>query len=121
MGRHQGRGDTYSKEGLAINGSTLDPGQQASLTTARWPFLALVMRSSEPDVKSMMPSLPGPPANVMLEARKNVKTCSQRRTPEAGPFPGSTSHPNVLHLPWLMLILLTRSALRAVLVSVSIT
>lgn len=33
----------------------------------------------------------------------------------------SLSHPHVLHLPWLMLILFTRSALRAVLVSVSIT
>lgn len=39
----------------------------APLTTARCPFLALVMSSSEPGVKSMMPSLPGPPANVMLE------------------------------------------------------
>lgn len=41
----------------------------APLTTARCPFLALVMSSSEPGVKSIIPSLPGPPANVMLEGR----------------------------------------------------
>ena len=44
-----------------------------TLTTARCPFLALVMSSSEPGVKSMMPSLPGPPANVMLERSRCVR------------------------------------------------
>lgn len=36
--------------------------------------MALVMSSSEPGVKSIMPSLPGPPANVMLEGRVCVRT-----------------------------------------------
>jgi hypothetical protein len=76
---------------LAIGGSTialgLSPGKQAPLTTARCPFLALVISSSEPGVKSMMPSLPGPPANVMLEGRKHMRTFSQRQTPYGGALP----------------------------------
>lgn len=58
----------------------------APLTTARCPFLALVMSSSEPGVKSIMPSLPGPPANVMLEGRGCVRAaCGRTRGPLTGP------------------------------------
>lgn len=79
IGRQQGKRDRHILEGrLDHQWLYLRPRQQVPLTTARWPFLALVMRSSEPDVKSMMPSLPGPPAKVMLEARKNTRAWSQR-------------------------------------------
>ena len=58
-------------EGGRPSPQRLCPGP--TLTTARCPFLALVMSSSEPGVKSMMPSLPGPPANVMLERSGYVR------------------------------------------------
>lgn len=35
-------------------------------TTVRWPFLALAISSSDPDIKSIMPSLPCPTVNFML-------------------------------------------------------
>lgn len=60
-----------------------------TLTTARCPFLALVMSSSEPGVKSMMPSLPGPPANVMLERSGHVRPARCACTARSGALPAS--------------------------------
>lgn len=39
---------------------------QPTLTTVRCPFLALAMSSSDPEMKSMIPSLPCPTVNFML-------------------------------------------------------
>lgn len=43
------------------------------LTTVRWPFLALAMSSSDPDIKSIMPSLPCPTVNFMLQRETDNK------------------------------------------------
>lgn len=50
-------------------------GLGVSLTTARCPFLALTTRSSAPQVKSMMPSLPRAIANLIL--RKKCRITSE--------------------------------------------
>lgn len=73
-------------QGSQPGGRELLPG---ALTTARCPFLALVMSSSEPGVKSMMPSLPGPPANVMLEGRGWVRPALCAHMAPLPPLPAS--------------------------------
>lgn len=51
--------------------------------------MALVMSSSEPGVKSMMPSLPGPPANVMLERSGHVRPAHRARLAHSAALPAS--------------------------------
>lgn len=46
------------------------------LTTERWPFFALATSSSEPEVKSMIPSLPWPTVKVILGEREEEMRCS---------------------------------------------
>ena len=51
--------------------------------------MALVMSSSEPGVKSMMPSLPGPPANVMLERSGHVRPAHCAHSARSAALPAS--------------------------------
>lgn len=51
---------------------------QPTLTTVRCPFLALAMSSSEPEMKSMIPSLPCPTVNFMLWRAKGENSPGER-------------------------------------------
>ena len=83
------------------------------LTTDRCPFFALATMSSDPGVKSMIPSFPWPTVNVMLWRSACMVS------PPWGRLWGAASA--APHLPWLMLMLLILSAQMAILVMVSMT
>lgn len=90
------------------------------LTTERCPFLALETSSSEPDVKSIIPSFPWHTVNVMLFKYKKKEI----RNPNISLISYIHSHEVHRHdadLSWLMLMLLSLSAQIATLVNVSIT
>lgn len=91
-------------------------GRCSRLTTDKCPFLALATSSSDPGVKSMIPSFPWPTVNFILEEEHRqldrLSTNVTSHTVKAVPAP---------HLPWLMLMLFILSAQIAILVKVSIT
>lgn len=119
-GQATGERGCILKEGLAINGSSLD----LSASPTHHSQVAILGLGNEKlrarcEVNDAIPAWT--PCECDAGGKEKREDLSIEKNPLGWASPSVHEPPHVLYLPWLMLILFTRSALRAVLVSVSIT